>query len=59
MTNKALILVDFEKEWTNPDSDYYVGDITNIIKKVNKLISYCRKNDYKIIFTTHIEKNSD
>ena len=59
MTSKALILVDFEKEWTDKSSDYFVGDISDVVEKTNKLINYCRKNDYKIIFTTHIEKDSD
>ncbi len=59
MTSKALILVDFEKEWTDKSSDYFVGDVSELIKKTNKLIDYCRKNDYKIIFTTHIEKDSN
>jgi len=56
---KALILVDYENEWTNKNSDYYVGDISEVIKKTNMLIDYCRKKGYKIIFTTHIEKESD
>ncbi|MFH1606764.1 MAG: isochorismatase family cysteine hydrolase [Nanoarchaeota archaeon] len=59
MTSKALILVDFEKEWTDKSSDYFVGDVSELIEKTNKLIDFCRKNDYKIIFTTHIEKDSD
>jgi nicotinamidase-related amidase len=56
---KALILVDFEKEWINKNSDDYVGDISDVIEKTNKLIDFCRKNSYKIIFTTHIEKDSE
>ena len=59
MTSKALILIDFENEWTDKSSDYFVGDISDLIKKTNKLIDFCRKNNYKIIFTTHIEKDSD
>ena len=59
MTSKALILVDFEKEWTDKSSDYFVGDISDLIEKTNKLIDYCRKNGYKIIFTMHVEKDSD
>jgi len=59
MTSKALILVDFEKEWTDKSSDYFVGDISDVVEKTNKLIDFCRKNNYKIIFTTHIEKDSD
>ena len=56
---KALLLVDFEKEWTNPESEFYVGDISEVIEKVNKLIDFCRSNGYKIIFTTHVEEDSD
>ena len=59
MTSKALILVDFENEWTDKGSDYFVGDISDLIKKTNRLIDFCRKNNYKIIFTTHIEKDSN
>ncbi len=59
MASKALILIDFEKEWTDKSSDYFVGDISDLIERTNKLIDFCRKNNYKIIFTTHIEKDSD
>ncbi len=59
MENKALILVDLENEWIDKDSDYFVGDISELLKKTNKLVDYCRKKGYKIIFTTHIEKDSD
>lgn len=59
MADKALILVDFENEWINPDSDYFVGDISEVIARTNQLIDYCRQNDYKIIFITHIEANSN
>ncbi|MFH1638166.1 MAG: isochorismatase family cysteine hydrolase [Candidatus Woesearchaeota archaeon] len=56
---KALILVDFEKEWTNKDSDYFVGDISDVIGRANRLIAFCRKEGYKIILTRHVEKDSN
>ena len=59
MVNKALILIDFENEWTDKNSDYFVGNIDKVIIKTNKLIDFCRKKSHKIIFTTHIEKYSD
>lgn len=59
MAGKALILVDFEKEWINEESDYYVGDITKMVEKTNQLIDFCRKKGYKIIFTRHVEKGSE
>lgn len=58
MMNKALILVDFENEWIMPDSDYYVKGAKGILPNTNKLIDFCRKQGYKIIFITHVEKDS-
>lgn len=59
MTNKALVLVDFENEWTDKNSEYFVGNIEKVITRINRLIDFCRKKRYKIIFTTHIEKDSN
>jgi nicotinamidase-related amidase len=59
MSDKALILVDFENEWTDENSEYFVGDISHVIDKVNKIIDHCRKNGYRIIFTSHVEKGSE
>jgi nicotinamidase-related amidase len=56
--SSALVLIDFENEWITKGSEYCVGDISYVIKKTNKLIDFCRKNKYKIIFTTHVEKDS-
>lgn len=55
---KALLLIDFEKEWIDEKSEYFVGNISEVIEKTNKLIEFARQNDYKIIFTRHIEKES-
>lgn len=54
---KALILVDFEKDWLKEGSDYYVGDISEVLERVNKLIGYCRQKGYKIIFTAHVDED--
>ena len=59
MIRKALILVDFENEWIDKNSDYFVGDISKTTKRTNKIIDFCRDKGYKIIFTTHIEKGSN
>ena len=58
-STKTLLLIDFENEWTIPTSPYYVGDLKDLITKINQLIDSCRNNNYKIIFITHIEKDSD
>lgn len=58
MTETALVLIDLQSERTNPESEFYVGDIQEVIAKVNYLIDYCRARDYKIIFTKHRETDS-
>ncbi|MBI5138883.1 MAG: cysteine hydrolase [Candidatus Vogelbacteria bacterium] len=58
MTNKALILIDFQKEWADPKSPDFVGDLISLLERTNTLIDFCRKQGYKIIFTRHVEKNS-
>lgn len=58
MTETALVLIDLQSERTNPESEFYVGDIEEVIAKVNYLIDYCRARDYKIIFTKHREIDS-
>lgn len=56
---KALVVIDMQNEWITEDSDYYVGDISKAIEKTNSLIDTCREQDYKIIFTRHVEEESD
>ncbi len=59
MPKKALLLIDFQKEWLDKNSDYYVGDISSAITTTNQLLDFCRSQDYKIIWTQHIEKDTD
>jgi nicotinamidase-related amidase len=58
MTQTALVLIDFQEERTNPQSEYYIGDSKEVIAKVNYLIDHCRARGYKIIFTKHREIDS-
>ena len=58
MSETALVLIDFQEERTNPNSEYYVGDIKEVIAKVNYLIDHCRTREYKIIRTKHREVGS-
>jgi nicotinamidase-related amidase len=56
---KALVVIDVEKEWNTQESDYFVGDLTKLITKINVLIDECRAKSYKIIFTQHIEEEGE
>lgn len=59
MRKTALIIVDFQKEWINKKSKYYVGNIGEEIGKTNLLAESCRSKGYDIIFTKHVEKSGD
>lgn len=53
--SRALVLVDLQNEWTDPDSEYYIADLNDFVVRINKLIDFCRKQGFKIIFIRHIE----
>ena len=59
MLQKALVIIDLEKEWADKNSDYYLGDLKDYVEKINKLITQCRDQNYKIIFIKHVEKNPE
>ena len=59
MNTKALLIVDWEKEWTDAKSDYFVSDLSSATVKINKLIAFCRAGGYKIIFIKHVERGSE
>jgi len=56
MTDTALILVDFQIEYSTKQSDYYIGSSEKLIERVNKIIDGSRSKGYKIIFIQHVEK---
>jgi ureidoacrylate peracid hydrolase len=56
---KALILVDFQNEWLDRGSDYFVGDVPGLVARVNRLIGFCRRSGFRIIFTRHVEESGD
>lgn len=56
---KALIVIDYQNEWIDKNSEYYVGDILDKIDKLNKLIADCRGKNIPIIFITHEDLESE
>ncbi len=55
---KALFVIDLENEWINEQSEYYIGDMTQLVENVNRLIEFERNNGTKILFIRHVEKDS-
>lgn len=58
MTETALVLIDFQRERIDPQSEYYVGDIQEMLAKVKYLADHCRARGYKIIRTKHREPDA-
>jgi nicotinamidase-related amidase len=56
---RALVLIDLQKEWINRRSDFYLRGADQAIDNINQLIDYCRKENYKIIFTRHEELDGE
>ncbi len=59
LMTRVLIIVDYENEWLDKGSEYYVDDISTQIEKLNRLILFCRKNNIQVIFTRHVELDSE
>lgn len=56
---KALIVIDYQKEFIDQSSDYFVGDVSKKIENLNKLIKKYRDENVPIIFTAHIDKEGE
>ena len=52
----ALVIVDVQNEYFDKKSDYFCGNET-LIRKINRLIEFCRKSNSKIIFIRHEEQS--
>lgn len=58
--SKALVIIDWQNEWTNPTSEYYIGsDLAAETSKTNELIDLARNNGCKIVFVKHHENEGD
>ncbi|MEM3278209.1 MAG: isochorismatase family cysteine hydrolase [Thermoplasmata archaeon] len=58
MNDKCLLLIDFEEEWQNRDSKYYLGDFSDRLKNARRLLDAFREKDLMVIFTKHITPDS-
>lgn len=59
MQETALVIINMQVVRTNKSSDYYLGNMEEMIEKTNALISYAREMNYKIIFVKHTEALGD
>lgn len=54
----ALLLIDLEREWTDPDSSYYLGrgNLDEYCDTINRLIAWARANQTTVIFIRNISR---
>lgn len=58
MATRALVLIDLENEWATKGAEYYIGELDNLVGRVNQLIDFCRRAGDKIVFVRHVELGS-
>jgi nicotinamidase-related amidase len=56
--SKALVLIDFQEEWRNETSDYYLGDFKERVANAKRVLDFFRSRKLPIVFTRHIEIGS-
>jgi len=55
--SKALLVIDVQEEWRNPDSALYLGsDFKGLTKNIQELVQFFRQSSIPIIWVTHVLK---
>ena len=54
--SKALLVIDAQKIYTDPESEMYSENAKSTIKRINSLIEEFKQNDEPIIFVRHVHK---
>lgn len=55
----ALLVIDMQEYFCNPESSAFVPDAVKILQKVNDLIFFFKKHGRPIFFTQHIDDTKD
>jgi len=54
----VLLLVDFQEEWRDKKSDYYLGEFKPKLLNASLLVDYFHGKKWPVIFTRHVEIGS-
>jgi nicotinamidase-related amidase len=54
----VLLVVDFQEEWQDKKSDYYLGQFKNQLRNTRLLIEHFHRNGWPVILTRHVEVGS-
>lgn len=54
---KALLVIDAQKVYTNPESQLFCPDSAETVKRINRLIQYFEAKKMPIIYVQHVHKS--
>lgn len=54
----TLLVVDFQEEWRDKKSDYYLGQFKAQLRNARLLVDYFHEKKWSVIFTRHVEISS-
>lgn len=54
----ALLIIDFQEEWRDKKSDYYLGQFKTQLRNASLLVEYFHREKWPVIFTRHVESGS-
>jgi nicotinamidase-related amidase len=55
---RVLLLVDYENEWADRSSEYYLGNFKGKIARTKAVLSAFRAKNIPIVFTRHVRPES-
>jgi nicotinamidase-related amidase len=55
---KVLLLIDYENEWADKKSDYYLGNFKAQLKNARRLLDQFRSKRIPVVFTRHVDEGS-
>ena len=54
----TLLIIDFQEEWRDKKSDYYLGQFKSQLRNASQLVDYFHEKKWPVIFTRHVEVGS-
>jgi nicotinamidase-related amidase len=54
----TLLLIDFQEEWRNKNSKYYLGNFEAKIINASQLLDHFHRNNWPVVITRHVEPGS-
>ena len=54
----TLLVIDFQEEWRDKNSNYYLGQFKSQLRNASKLVKHFHEKQWPVIFTRHVDVGS-